>query len=95
MNSNSSYLSSVPLKFLFDLVPQFDALDRIAFGTYGEDQTMMNALFPGHINRIIATLDRDERRSQFASATPTGAALFILHFKINNNNGNNGETTSN
>lgn len=29
------------------------------------------------------------------STTATGAALFILHFKINNNNGNNGETTSN
>jgi hypothetical protein len=69
----SGPLSSVPLKFLFDLVPQFDALDRIAFGTYGEDQTMMNALFPGHINRIIATLDRDERRSQFASATRKAA----------------------
>jgi hypothetical protein len=27
------------------------------------------------------------------SATATGAALFTLHFKINNN-GNNGETTS-
>jgi len=29
------------------------------------------------------------------STTTTGAALFTLHFKINNNNGNNGETTSN
>jgi hypothetical protein len=69
----SGPLSSVPLKFLFDLVPQFDALDRIAFGTYGEDQTMLNALFPGHVNRIISTLDRDERRSQFASATRKAA----------------------
>ena len=69
----SGPLSSVPLKFLFDLVPQFDALDRIAFGTYGEDQTMLNALLPGHINRLIATMDRDERRSQFASATRKAA----------------------
>ncbi len=29
------------------------------------------------------------------STSTTGAALFTLQFKINNNNGNNGETTSN
>jgi len=61
-------LSAVAIKGISNIVPGLDKLDRIALGVYGEDQPMVNALFPAHIVRFFSLMDRNERNSQFASA---------------------------
>ncbi len=61
-------LASFPIKVLGNLIPQFQELESALMGTYGEDQPMINAVLPGHVNRILATLQTDERSSQYASA---------------------------
>lgn len=61
-------LASLPMTAIFRLFPQFDALERIALGTYGEDQPMINAVLPSHVQRFLSTLNQDERNSQFGSA---------------------------
>jgi hypothetical protein len=61
-------LASVPLKMVFNVVPQLKSLEENFLGTYGVDQPMINAILPGHVNRILAALNRDERNSQYASA---------------------------
>lgn len=62
-------LSSLPMTAIFRLFPQFDGLERALLGTYGEDQPMINAVFPSHVLRLLATLDRNERSSQYGSAS--------------------------
>jgi hypothetical protein len=61
-------LAALPLKLVFKAVPQLDSIERALLGEYGEDQPLINAVFPGHVNRLLAYLDRDERSSQYASA---------------------------
>jgi hypothetical protein len=61
-------LASVPMKFVFNAVPALDKFERAILGVYAVDQPMVNAIFPSHVTRFLATLNRDERQSQYASA---------------------------
>jgi hypothetical protein len=61
-------LASVPMKMVFNVVPQLKTIEETFLGTYGVDQPMINAALPGHVNRILAALNKDERNSQYASA---------------------------
>ena len=61
-------LSAVSMKAIFALVPALDRLERVFLGQYGEDQPMVNAVLPAHLNRLLSLMDKDERNSQFASA---------------------------
>lgn len=67
-------LSAVSVKAVTALVPGLDKLNRVFLGTYGEDQPMINAVLPAHVNRLISLMDKDERNSQFASAFRKAAA---------------------
>jgi hypothetical protein len=61
-------LAAVPMKFIFNAVPALDKFEKRILGVYAEDQPMINAIFPAHLSRFLATLNRDERQSQYASA---------------------------
>lgn len=61
-------LAAVPLKFVFNAVPALDRFEKNILGVYAEDQPMINAIFPAHVTRFLASLNRDERQSQYASA---------------------------
>jgi len=65
-------LAAFPIKVMSNLIPQFDELERALLGEYSEDQPMINALLPAHVNRILGALNRDERSSQYASAFRKG-----------------------
>lgn len=64
----SGPLAALPLKMMFEVVPSLKELEKYAFGTYGEDQPIISAILPAHINRAMAALNKDERDSQYASA---------------------------
>jgi hypothetical protein len=66
-------LSGVSVKVLSNIVDIWnpgaaDSITRLALGKYAEDQPMVSAFLPAHINRLYAAMDRDERDSQYASA---------------------------
>ena len=61
-------LASLPMKMMFNVVPQLKTIEETFLGTYGVDQPMINAVLPGHVNRILSALNKDERNSQYASA---------------------------
>lgn len=67
-------LSAVSLKAIFNLVPAVSGLEKVLLGQYSEDQPMINAVLPAHLIRLLATLDKDERNSQYASAARKAAA---------------------
>ena len=67
-------ISAVSMKAIFNIVPALDKFEKALLGQYSEDQPMINALFPAHVNRFISALDRNERNSQYASATRKAAA---------------------
>jgi len=69
----SGPVAAVPMKFIFALIPQLDSLEKGLLGQYAVDQPMINAIFPSHVNRFLATLSRDERNSQYASAARKAA----------------------
>ena len=64
----SGPLAALPMKILFEVVPSLKESEKYLFGTYGEDQPIINAILPAHINRALAALNKDERDSQYASA---------------------------
>jgi hypothetical protein len=45
-----------------------DTITRYTLGKYAVDQPVVSAFLPAHINRAYASLNRDERNSQYASA---------------------------
>lgn len=61
-------LAAFPLKVVFNYIPQLDGLEKSLMGSYAEDQPMINAVFPAHLNRLLSALNKDERSSQYASA---------------------------
>jgi hypothetical protein len=66
-------VSGVSVKVLSNIVDIWnpgaaDTITRLTLGKYAEDQPMVSAFLPAHINRLYAAMDRDERDSQYASA---------------------------
>ena len=61
-------VSAISMKAIFALVPPLEKLERVFLGQYGEDQPIVQAIFPAHFNRFLALMDKNERNSQFASA---------------------------
>jgi hypothetical protein len=66
-------LSGLSIKVISNLVNIFNpgAADRITttlLGKYAEDQPMVSAFLPAHINRIYSAMGKDERDGQYASA---------------------------
>jgi len=45
-----------------------DTIQGYALGKYAVDRPVLSALLPAHINRLVASMDTDERNSQYASA---------------------------
>jgi hypothetical protein len=69
----SGPVAAVPMKFLFALVPQLDKFEKNFLGIYAEDQAMVKAIFPAHVNKFLSLMERDERNSQYASAARKAA----------------------
>ncbi|NDD84502.1 hypothetical protein EBZ38_09570 [bacterium] len=66
-------LAAVSTKVMSNLVSIWspgaaDTITRIALGPYAEDQPMVSAFLPAHVNRIYAAMNQDERDGQYASA---------------------------
>jgi hypothetical protein len=66
-------LSGISIKVAANLVDIFNpgAADRITttfLGKYAEDQPMVSAFLPAHVNRIYSAMNKDERDGQYASA---------------------------
>lgn len=66
-------VGAVSVKLLTNMVDIWspgaaDTITRIALGPYAEDQPMISAFLPAHVNRIYAAMNQDERDSQYASA---------------------------
>jgi len=74
MNPDSAFptfsgpLAAFPLKVMYQMVPALRESEKYLFGTYGEDQPILNSILPAHVNRALAVLNKDERESQNASA---------------------------
>ena len=66
-------LSGISVKVASNLVNIFspgaaDKMTTTLLGKYAEDQPMVSAFLPAHVNRIYAALNKDERDGQYASA---------------------------
>ena len=61
-------LAALPLKMVGNVVPAVADLEKYLLGSYGEDQPLISAVLPAHLNRLLAAMNRDERSSQYASA---------------------------
>ena len=64
----SGPLAAFPMELMYRMVPATKEMQKYLQGTYSEDQPIINAILPAHINRALAVLNQDERNSQFASA---------------------------
>ena len=65
--------AAFPVKMVGNIIPQFKDLEQYLTGNYGQDQPMISALLPAHLNRLLQTMNTDERNGQYASALRKGA----------------------
>jgi len=66
-------LSGISVKVASNLVGIFspgaaDTITTTFLGKYAEDQPMVSAFLPAHVNRIYSAMSKDERDGQYASA---------------------------
>jgi hypothetical protein len=66
-------LSGLSIKVASNLVGIFspgaaDTITTTLLGKYAEDQPMVSAFLPAHVNRIYSAMNQDERDGQYASA---------------------------
>lgn len=66
-------LAAVPMKMIGNVIPQVASLEQYLTGSYGQDQPMISAILPAHVNRLMQALNTDERSSQYASAARKAA----------------------
>lgn len=79
----SGPLAALPMKTIYSIVPtlaksenaivarigkELGSVERATLGPIGQDQPLVNALLPAHVNRFLAVMNKDERESQYASA---------------------------
>jgi hypothetical protein len=79
----SGPLAALPMKTIYSIAPtlaksenaimarigkELGSAERATLGPIGQDQPLVNALLPAHVNRFLAALNKDERESQYASA---------------------------
>jgi len=79
----SGPLAAVPIKTIYKIAGALEESDlpfvsragrevasteKYVLGKYSEDTDLVNAFLPGHINKALNLMDRDERDSQYASA---------------------------
>lgn len=58
--------STIP--FLSRIGKEIGTTERMTLGEIGESQSFFQSALPGHVNRLLSALSRDERDSQYASA---------------------------
>jgi hypothetical protein len=76
-------LAAVPMKLVYSVIPslaksenaimarvgkELGSVQRATLGPIGEDQGLISAMMPAHVNRFLAVMSKDERESQYASA---------------------------
>jgi hypothetical protein len=64
----SGPLAAFPLEMMYRLIPSTKEAQKYLQGTYSEDQPIVQAIMPAHINKLLSVLNQDERDSQYASA---------------------------
>jgi hypothetical protein len=64
----SGPLAALPIQMVGNIIPQVKDLEQYLTGNMGQDQPLINAVLPAHVNRLLQTLNQDERNSQSASA---------------------------
>ena len=58
--------STIP--FLSRIGKEIGTTEKMTLGEIGEGQYFFQSALPGHVNRFLSALSRDERDSQYASA---------------------------
>ena len=58
--------SNIPV--VSGIAKEIKSTERLALGDIGESQSFWQSVLPGHVNRFLMSVDRDERDSQYASA---------------------------
>ena len=66
--SVAGWASESTIPFISSLGKEAIKTEQIFLGEIGASQSFIGSVLPGHVNRLIASLDRDERDSQYASA---------------------------
>lgn len=64
----SGFFAESTIPFISRVGKEISLTERYTIGEIGEQQSFWGAVLPGHVNRLIGALDRDERDSQYASA---------------------------
>jgi hypothetical protein len=66
-------VAALPIQMIGNIIPQVKDLEQYLLGSYGQDQPLISAVLPSHLNRLLQTLSTDERSSQYASAARKAA----------------------
>jgi hypothetical protein len=64
----SGFFAESTIPFISRVGKEISLTERYTIGEIGEQQTFFGAVLPGHVNRLIGAMDRDERDGQYASA---------------------------
>jgi hypothetical protein len=64
----AGFFSESDIPVMAKVAKEIKSTEQYTIGEIGEGQSFFQSALPGHVNRLLATLDKDERDSQYASA---------------------------
>ena len=64
----AGFFSESEIPVISRLAKEVKLTEQYALGDIGESQSFWQSALPGHVNRLLAAVDKDERDSQYASA---------------------------
>lgn len=73
--SLSSPLAALPVKAMMGMFPSLRTFEQALLGEYSEGQEWWKSILPGHVLRLVQSIDPDERQGIYASTIKDAIAI--------------------
>ncbi len=72
-----TFLGALPFKAIFQIAPQFDALERAVLGEYGRDASPIESILPSAFLRVWSSVPDEERNQAYGNAVKSAVQIAV------------------
>ena len=80
--SISSPIVALPVKAMLSMFPALESFEQALLGEYSEGREWWKAMVPGHLLRVLSSIDADERTSMYSSTIKDAIVMAAAANKV-------------
>ena len=80
--SISSPIVALPVKAMLSMFPALESFEQALLGEYSEGREWWKAVVPGHLLRVLSSIDADERTSMYSSTIKDAIVMAAAANKV-------------